>query len=246
MSMSYNNCINRIRGAIRESYTAEKHEVSSNEEFNAIQTEGGFDVSLKIISEADYNKCYLKKVGTLMFASDWYDCLHNVDLKKLYENPNLVDESLQARQIVKILIPTTDNKEAYKNRANPVITFKHAMSCSRGDDGAYQTVVCGNSFTVYDHPLGDCIIVVKYNHEQIAARAEEAAAKLLKEGNEKKAKKEVVVDSEKARTRNANKAKNEEKKRREEYEKRCQEAAIIRAAAEKKRQQAKKAKAQKK
>ena len=245
MSMSYNNTINRIRGAIRESYTAEKYKDCDFEKLAALQQKE-YDVSLKIISEDDYNKNYLKKVGILMFASDWYDCLHNVDIKKLYQHPQLLDEGLQARQIVKILIPTMDNKEAYKNIANPVITFKHPMSCSRGDDGAYQTVVCGNSLTVYDHPLGDCIIVVKYNHKQIAALAEETAAKLLKEGNEKKAKKEAVVDSEKARTRNANKAKNIEKKRREEYEKRCLEAAIARAAAEKKKQKQKKATAQKK
>jgi hypothetical protein len=172
--------------------------------------------TIQVISEATYQEEYRNKVGSMLFPSDWYDCLHYVNTTKLRKN--IINQVPKGARFVKVLVPV-DTSSRYKNVANRKVPYKIPVCADRTQDGAYYKEYPEMNFAMWasDFPVGDAIVVI--NTESIE---EEVEVK-----NKEEVKKET--------TRKANKAKNQKEKERLEYEARVAEANRILAEQEKKK-----------
>ena len=123
-----------------------------------LQKEVVTSVVTSIISDKEYNDLeeINEKVGSLLFANEYYDCLRYVDTKKLRKELNMKGRG----RIVKILVKTKSHPE-FVNKMNKTIMYKSPMYCGEHDDGAtpYKSKLL--SGFVQKHPMGDAVIVVK-------------------------------------------------------------------------------------
>jgi hypothetical protein len=185
-------------------YKSKESEVLKNKEKKRMTT-------VTVISKARYEAEYNDKVGSLLFPSDWYDCLHYVDTTKLRKN--IKNQLPSGATILRVLIPV-DTSSRYKNIANRKIPYKTALCADRTQEGAYYKEYPEMNFAMWasDFPVGDAVVVINVEEEV-----------------EVKSKEEVKKET----TRKANKAKNQKEKERLEFEARVAEANKVLAEQEK-------------
>lgn len=187
-------------------YKSKESKVFKNKEKKRMTT-------VTVISKATYEAEYNDKVGSLLFPSDWYDCLSYVDTTKLRKN--IKNQLPSEATILRVLIPV-DTSSRYKNIANRKIPYKVPMCADRTQEGAYYKEYPEMNFAMWasDFPVGDAVVVINVEEEV-----------------EVKSKAEVKKET----TRKANKAKNQKEKERLEFEARVAEANRILAEQEKKK-----------
>jgi hypothetical protein len=106
-----------------------------------------------IINKATYLTEYADKSGSsLIFESEFYDCVSMVDTKKLRKK-----FALKGRGKVIAILLTTKQDPTFINIANKDITYKWPCFCSDYDDGAFKD----GRFYFCNNPLGNVIIVLK-------------------------------------------------------------------------------------
>jgi len=108
---------------------------------------------------------YAKKMGSLMFPAELYDCKHHINMRKFRKN---IEEQIpKGSRVLKILINTT-NSPNFKNIKNPLLPYKHPVCAEQTTDGAYHKVYPDMdyfSMWAVDFPVGDAIIVVSKTFE---------------------------------------------------------------------------------
>ncbi len=112
-----------------------------------------------VISNKQYEAMDIDdKIGTLMFADIWYDCLSYVDTKNLKKSVVIP----KGARILKVLVMTNSHPE-FKNIINKTIPYKHPVCAHKTADGAYQREdlkkLMGGDLWWINNPLGDAIIV---------------------------------------------------------------------------------------
>jgi hypothetical protein len=114
--------------------------------------------TIQVISKTEFNKQYKNKTGSLMFPSNYWDCLHYCDEEKL--KSNLPTPLPKGAKILYVLIHT-DASPDYKNIANTLVPYRTPLCADRNADGAYYyTSRHGFSMWAVNHPVGDAIIVI--------------------------------------------------------------------------------------
>jgi len=120
--------------------------------------------TITIISKATFKTDeYQSKMGTLMFPSQFCDCLHHVDTKELRKD--LIADGFQFARGAKILkvLTQTDEHPEYKNVVNVMVRYKTPLCADRNHAGAFFTRIKSRPEFQYwatNHPVSDVTIVV--------------------------------------------------------------------------------------
>jgi hypothetical protein len=114
--------------------------------------------TIQVITNDEFMDKYSRKLGSLLFPGEYYDCKHHTDLIELRKNLPI---DLPARaKILRVLVATLNSPE-FKNIANLFVPYKHALCASEQADGAYLKLQSNyESVWVTDHPVGDAIVIV--------------------------------------------------------------------------------------
>ena len=115
--------------------------------------------TIQVINKATFEEQYGNKVGSILFPSDWYDCLSYVNTTKLRKN--IKDQVPKGARILGVLVPTTASP-TYKNVANKQVPYKTPLCADRNQDGAYYKTYPEMNFAMWasDFPVGDAIVVI--------------------------------------------------------------------------------------
>jgi hypothetical protein len=115
--------------------------------------------TIQVINKATFEEQYRNQVGSLLFPSDWYDCLHYVNTTKLRKN--IKDQVPKGARILKVLVPV-DTSARYTNVANKQVPYKNPVCADRTQDGAYYKTYPEMNFAMWasDFPVGDAIVVI--------------------------------------------------------------------------------------
>ena len=112
----------------------------------------------QVITKTEFKNKYQSKLGSLLFPSEYYDCLHYCNEEELIKN--LPTPLPKGAKILSVLI-TTDESPIYKNIANKLVPYRTPLCADRHTDGAYfYTSKRGFQMWATDHPVGDAIIVI--------------------------------------------------------------------------------------
>ena len=116
--------------------------------------------TIEVINQTVFDEKFSDKIGTLLFPSEWYDCIEYVD-KSLLRN-NIKELLPKGSRIIKVLIQV-DSSPNFKNVANRKIPYKTALCADQNQDGAYYKTYPGMNFAMWasDYPVGDAIVVYK-------------------------------------------------------------------------------------
>jgi hypothetical protein len=120
--------------------------------------------TISIISNTTFKtEEYQSKMGTGLFPSQLYDCLHHVDTKRLRKR--LIADGFQFVKGAKILkiLTHTDEHPDYKNIQNEMVRYRTPICASRDMAGAfyYQSAKIPQlQYWATNHPVSDVIIVV--------------------------------------------------------------------------------------
>jgi hypothetical protein len=124
--------------------------------------------TITLISNYKFEKDYESKLGSLMFPTEWYDCLCYVNTTKLRKNlPKLPKGS----KILGVLVPTTNNPE-FVNQQNTAVPYETPVCADKTTDGAYYKTypnMGGFAMWATDHPVGNAIIVVSKHPDDYQA-----------------------------------------------------------------------------
>lgn len=114
--------------------------------------------TVEVISKTRYKAEFESRVGTLMFPSDYYNCLHHVDKQKLRKH---LGESIpKGRRILAVLVANSSS-DSFKNIKNEAIFYKDPVYTDESMDGAYLYPEGINTFVyVTNHPIGDAFVVI--------------------------------------------------------------------------------------
>ena len=101
-------------------------------------------------------------MGSLMFPSQLYDCLHYVDKNELRKD--LIADGFQfvkGAKILKVLTHTDEHPE-YKNVQNEMVRYKSPLCSDKNMAGAfyYQSKIPDFKYWATNHPVSDVTIVV--------------------------------------------------------------------------------------
>ena len=120
--------------------------------------------TISIISNATFKTDeYQSKMGTGMFPSQLYNCLHHVDTKELRKD--LIADGFtfaKGARIVAVLTQT-DEHPNYKNIQHGMVRYKSPICADKNMAGAfyYQSAKIPQlQYWATHHPVGDVIIVV--------------------------------------------------------------------------------------
>lgn len=112
--------------------------------------------TIQTISNENYERTLMSKVGSLMFPDELWNSTHYVDTKKLKKT--LGDRIPAGKKIVGVMVHTTSSP-LFKNIQNKDVSYKTPLAAMPNQDGAVLVSKYGIELYESSHPVGDVIVV---------------------------------------------------------------------------------------